>query len=314
MTFTLIPITQTYAKILPGLPLGPRMIDTAPLRMNIPHLIAQIYAAVRISGAQRGMLKRLREARRMFAQLYRAEKANFTAWLTGAMQADPVWQAQVREDLGGEAALQRWDARYERMLASLDAEPREPKTPQTLQTSGTARTNRPRAQTLTDRHGLFRLARLTTIPPTLHRFRGPRAPSPRKMTIDLRPLRPIALSPDQLRPSQSGANFSRIGFCDRGFDDRSFNNRDFGGGNFSRGNHARQTAKPRQNNLSLKPQPMTLDAIQSRWAEVHHQYTQVNSQIMDIALLISTPGSMIGVTPRAMTEAKPHAMARLAPP
>ncbi len=89
----------------------PEIIDTSALRGLIPRLFAQLMEMLSNGQRPRGTISHLWHIRRQLRALYKAEKHNFCLWLTRALKADPEWQAQVREDLGGEAALARGEKR-----------------------------------------------------------------------------------------------------------------------------------------------------------------------------------------------------------
>ncbi len=145
-------------------PTAPGMIDTASLRGLIPVLLTQLAALFTRDHIKRGATSRIRAIRVQLQTLYKAERSNFCLWLIRAMSADPVWQAAVREDLGGEKALAAWEARRERLYAlkqELESEfkpkPSQFKKPP-RKTPNAGQGPRP---IITDRHGLFRLAPLT---------------------------------------------------------------------------------------------------------------------------------------------------------
>lgn len=278
---------------LPGWRWEPGMIDTVPLRLRLSALMAQAAAMVSPERVKHGARARLQKARRVFVQLFRAETHNVAIKLVKAMQANPLWQAQVRKDLGGEAALARWDKRYARRLSKqMDAEyvateimstgimaPKQKETedkktneravPCDRGRSHTPRENRKPWRPVTDRHNIFRLASLRTetcrAKPS-YRFRSamPHKDVPRKrVAAPLCPLAPIPLRPDQLRPPQREAEREEA------------------------------TGPNRDNSAGLaainKAPALSRRDITAWWAHLVDAYSRLNDRIMDMHGMISLP-------------------------
>lgn len=266
--------TSSPHDTLPGLPSGPDRIDTSELRALIPALIAQIAAMVCPAGVERGALSRLWEARRLFADLFRAEVHNLSLRLISAMQADRVWQAQVLEDLGGEAALQRWDKRYAKMMDAGEAEPKsepkpEPKPEPDTQTEQKlehqTKTTRAPAKLRTDRHDMFRLAPLSKKTERTQPSRSPMAFGIRDAAIKMKRPKPIALTPDQLRMPELV---------------KLSENSDVIEGEAP----LRVYAAGSSNNPHL-----TREAILAAWERIFGYYTLFNFKIMNLDLMITVP-------------------------
>ena len=262
--------TSSPHDTLPGLPCGPDRIDTSELRALIPALIAQIAAMVCPAGVERGALSRLWEGRRLFADLFRAEVHNLSLWLTSAMQADRVWQAQVLEDLGGEAALQRWDKRYAKMMDAGEAEPKsEPKPEPATQTEpkpeNLTKPPRARAKTCTDRHDMFRLAPLSKKTDRTQPSRSPMIFGIRDAAIKMKRPKPIALTPDQLRLPELVS-------------------RDENHGTINGELPQSMTSTRNSNNPHL-----TREAIMAAWERIFGYYTLFNFKIMNLDLMITVP-------------------------
>lgn len=204
---------DTYAQkdpleILPGMPYGPDILDTSAMRSVLPALIVRVFAMLRPEGIERGALARLWEVRRMFISVYKAEVYNIKLWFLGAMQANRDWQRQVREDLGGEAALARWDKRYAKMKAGETA--KESPAPKPVRDTS----RRTKRKVKTDRFYLFQLApirkdtaRTPSVRPPQYRC------SYRPAAIHLGLIGPIWVRPDQLRETASP---SRVPFAEPG--------------------------------------------------------------------------------------------------
>lgn len=179
--------------ILPGMPTGPGMIDTSRMRAVLPVLILRVFAMLRPEGVKRGAWSRLWEVRRMFLSVYKAEIYNFRLWCLNAMKADEIWKRQVREDLGGDAALIRWNKRYARMIAGDRQKQRVSTRPRTRQYCPE------KTKVKTDRLGLFRLAPVSRNAglviddrlPHYHCFQPIAA-------IEIAQIKPIPLIPDDL--------------------------------------------------------------------------------------------------------------------
>lgn len=186
---------RKYAPLefLPGMPSGPDMIDTSGMRAVLPALIARICTMLNPAGVERGALSRLWEARRMFISVYRAEVYNLMRWLINTMQGDKAWQRQVREDLGGEAALLRWDKRYAKIMAG------DAPAPRTTSLSNREKAGRKRRKILTDRYNMFCLAKITKAATRKSAYKAPLFTPLRNAAIRVAPLKPIPLTPDQLR-------------------------------------------------------------------------------------------------------------------
>ena len=178
---------------------------TSRLRGLMPIFIAQLFSMFDAYHVQRGARARLWDIRKALGALYRAEKQNFITALTQALTDNPFWRAQVREDLGGEAALARWEARRARGL-----NPSLQRVAETDVSSfvrpPTPKTGKPRksAGVKTDSSGLFRLAALV----------GARKPqsvytraalSPRRIGQRFFMPKAIGLTPDQLRDAPMDA-------------------------------------------------------------------------------------------------------------
>lgn len=190
---------QNPLKILPGMPSGPDVIDTTGMRAVLPALIIRIFAMLRPEGIERGALSRLLEVRRMFLSVYQAEVYNIKLWCLKSMKADRNWQRQVREDLGGEAALLRWDKRYAKMMANDKPEGRAARKA-VLETA-----RRKKSKVKTDRFNVFRLAPVSqaTDRKMVDRPSQLRC-SYRPVAVRLPCIKPIPLTPDDLRePARS---------------------------------------------------------------------------------------------------------------
>lgn len=137
-------------------PDAPGITDTASFRVLIPVLFTQLYALFTPKTAALGAASRLRELRAQLQKLYAAEKQNFCLWLKRAMKSDPAWQAQVREDLGGDKAMAAWEKRRIKLQSPA---PQKPANPEPAQAK--SHKTRKRADLKTDRYGRFCLAPLT---------------------------------------------------------------------------------------------------------------------------------------------------------
>ena len=153
-----------------------------------------INALLQLRGG-RGVWKALGALKKHVRGLYKLERKNFEAWLRSRLQRDHRWRESVLEDLGGERALRRWERRAAQ--AQVNVQPAETRTV----------TRRPRAGKnahavssgyKTDEQGLFRLAVIQRLRPTVRRTRvyagGLRCGG------GLFPLPgPIGVTPDELR-------------------------------------------------------------------------------------------------------------------
>lgn len=198
--------TQTSPRPAPSpFPGGPEVEDTAQLWAMLPVMLTQIMAMFLPDQAARGTLSRIWEMRKILQKIYRAETRNYRLWMTRALRANPVWQAQVRSDLGGDEALARWERRQEQ------AQTPKPKVKPRKPAAQDART-RPRKlrRLIADRGGLFRLAPVsrakteTSRPAQIHTY------VPRQVGSNLKPIGPVPLTPDDLRP-QSATNTAAQG-------------------------------------------------------------------------------------------------------
>lgn len=153
-------------------------------------------------GIDRGALARLWEARRLFASVYRAEVYNLQVWLIKTMRADKAWQRQVREDLGGEAALTRWDQRYAKLQAGEAALPHPVVSIKASGKKPKRRARKQKRKRLTDRHNMFCLASVSAETSKVKKKRAYKRPlfTPvRDAYITLNRPKPIPLTPDDLR-------------------------------------------------------------------------------------------------------------------
>lgn len=275
--------SSTPHPVLPGLPCGPDTVDTSGLRAIIPALIARIATMVCPDGVERGALSRLWEARRLFATLFRAEQYNLGKWLNHAMQADPDWQTQVREDLGGEEALARWEARLEQS----QIEPAD--SPAAKPARGPARANTVSKGVRTDRHNLFRLAPIMTgKPKTAHRG-APLFTPGRNAWISISRPAPIPLTPDQLRPRVRQAHHglqssgivqedrASVHPVDNSVDKQVYNPANNYGDNIAQ-------IPPRTD----FPSP-TRQVIMAAWDYIYDRYCLFNYKIMDLDLMMTIP-------------------------
>ncbi len=209
---TCLPSTKRLAPPL-SFPGGPEIIDTAPLRHLITALFAQIWTMFSPEKAARGTASRVYEIRRALFALYKAEKRNFCQCLLSALRADPEWQAQVRRDLGGDAAMTRWVRRGEK-LANPEPKPQDMvKVP--AMTALKPRNVRPASGILTDRNGLFRLAPHSRNSQKSKPVDAVRTPSLKATSLTPLSPKPIALTPNDLRPPKvkphsSGTNTPKL--------------------------------------------------------------------------------------------------------
>jgi hypothetical protein len=182
-------------------PQGQDISDTGRLRVMMPIFIAQLFSMFSIEAVQRGAIARMWKIRQALRGLYRAERQNFDAAITSAMQANPVWQSRVRHDLGGEKALTAWEARQVKLQQGSECEkPGKPQTSSNIPKSAGRKSNALKAKILTDRTGLFRLAGHTKRQQhTPHEIPAYRM-SFRNVAIAFQSHKPIALTPEHLRP------------------------------------------------------------------------------------------------------------------
>lgn len=244
-----------------GFPGGPGLIDTSEIRAVIPGLIAHLFTLFSPQGTERGAMARLWEIRGMLCQLHRFEKFNFGTWLTRSMQSDPAWQAQTREDLGGEAALLKWEHRRETLLEKAAGEEEMPvpiKAP-----TITERKKRKPSKPVEDRYGLFRLASLSALSP-IRPLQLCRPSLPRTVCAALRRPRPIGLTPDQLRPTETPAQMM----------------------------NSEDVEEPTPNLPRL-----TRDMLIKLWDRLHAQHQDWNRRLTIADMMISTPDLRGGFTP-----------------
>lgn len=248
--------------LLPGLPYGPDIIITSGMRAVLPGLILRILAMINPEHVERGALARLWEARRMFASVYRTEVYNLRMWLINTMTRDREWQSQVREDLGGEAALKRWDKRYARMRSG--ETPEEPKRPAATTNAAAIRspsTSRKSSKVRTDRYNLFRLAKISNAK-NQPRANTPPSFTPSRVAWLAFPKPPlIPLTPDQLREPKpvTVEHYGEDGV---------------------------KTAILSGSTHNM-PTP-TRPAIMARWHQIRHKYALFNFKIMNLDLMINS--------------------------
>ena len=140
----------------PSFPDALGIVDTAPYLAIIPVLFAQLHALFTPDHVGRGAASRVGQIRRLLYVLYKIERQNFCQWLMRAMKSNPAWQAQVREDLGGDKAMALWERRQLALRAPAPVKPAKPENAQEND-----RKPRKRGEVKTDRHGRFCLAPLT---------------------------------------------------------------------------------------------------------------------------------------------------------
>ncbi len=189
-------IRRTAPPTFPG---GPEVIDTQALWGLIPGLFAQLHALFTPQRVARGAISRIWEIRARLQSLYRAEKSNFRLWLIRALKADPAWKAQVRRDLGGDAAMTRWEQRFNKLNTTpAAASPHIVAQNPVAQVRSPDQTPRP---VKTDRSGLFRLAAI--FRPAEAAQRPPRPSLYAQRDVACLFYRPGAFSitPDDLRPA-----------------------------------------------------------------------------------------------------------------
>lgn len=103
--------------------------------------------------------KLIAQIKTLAEEIYACERQFFERVVLGLLRRSPSWQARVRRDLGGDAAMEKWQSRYEKRFEWVSAreegsasygrsDERQYGTPQTI---------RPR----TDNDGLFRLAAIS---------------------------------------------------------------------------------------------------------------------------------------------------------
>lgn len=203
--------TPAHKQLQPPAPLrfpgGPEIIDTQALWTLIPGLFAQLAAMFTPDHVARGAATRTRELGTQLQMLYKTEAANFKMWLTRALKADPEWQAEVREDLGGDAALARWNLRREKLLNAPEPQNQtsEPKPERKVPTAAQNKPARPPRGIKTDRRGLFRLASLRRPHPPSHRAVNSAPPRLQATTSVFKHPGLISLTPDDLRPASPEA-------------------------------------------------------------------------------------------------------------
>lgn len=176
-------------------PVTEGITDTQTYRAFMPIWIAQLMRFFTKETVLRGAATRIRALVRTLKALHKTETANYAAWMVQAMKADPDWQSQVRDDLGGEAALLAWEARHARINAP------ERATTQTTESPATPTQSGDTSSVKTDRHGLFCLApvegpaRSAPTRPQAYVYR------PYAIGFYLRMPKPVPLTPDDLRVS-----------------------------------------------------------------------------------------------------------------
>lgn len=189
--------TDDPLKLLPGMPCGPDIIDTSRMRAILPGLIWQVFMMVKPGFIERGARARFQEARRLFLSVYRAEICNLKTWLLKALKVDANWRRTVCEDLGGEAALARWERRYAKMMA--EEGPQESSAWQSVKPDPLEASKRRKKKARTDDYHIFRLAKISkTAWPSYTNLRPAYPPLGRPALYVGWPP-PIPLTPDQLR-------------------------------------------------------------------------------------------------------------------
>lgn len=256
---TMLSITDYPLKLLPGMPLGPDVIDTSVMRSILPALVLRVFIMVKPDFIERGALSRLWEARRMLACVYRTEMHNFKTWLMKTLQSDAAWRREVREDLGGEAALARWDRRYAKMMADTESVTPKDKTPK----APPVRSNRPASKVRTDRRKLFRLAKITRDKPRVNRYVPPLFPLPRDAALHFARAPLIPLTPDQLRDKQAAK--ARLPYSEKGF------------------------LLAELDGATNNAPTYTPYAILTAWRRLYHAYGLFNFKIMNIDLALHVP-------------------------
>ncbi|MGJ8563620.1 MAG: hypothetical protein ACSHXY_08705 [Alphaproteobacteria bacterium] len=241
----------------PQFPCGPEIWDTSALRAVIPALIARLFTLFSPEGVQRGAMSRLWDIRRMIVQLHRAEAFNFTTWLIRSMQSNRAWQTQIREDLGGEPALQRWERRREKMLAP-PSESVDIVNPQTVKEPEKRKASKPKK----DRYGLFRLASLSRETVKAPSLRLPIPSLPRNAGASLLWPKPIGLTPDQLRPPEVACS--------------------------PNGNDIEGSADTRVSQNPNTPS-LTREALIKIWERLHAQHSEWNHRLMIAGIMMTTP-------------------------
>lgn len=94
---------------MPPLP-SASLSKLAALRAMIPCLLSWL----RVNMGQRGSAAMAKRVEASLRRLYVREKAAMVVLIKKALRSCPEWQARVFEDLGGERALARWQARLMR--------------------------------------------------------------------------------------------------------------------------------------------------------------------------------------------------------
>lgn len=164
------------AEILPPLP-APSHSGLTALRAIIPCLLSWL----RVHLGQRGSASMAKRVEASLRRLYAKEKDTMVVLIKKALRSCPEWRARVFEDLGGEAALARWEARLLRAITPppeedyswLDDDPDDWVLIDSI--SRTHRSESPSSKgPRLDRDGLFRWARIKQGPHERYQ-RAPRA-------------------------------------------------------------------------------------------------------------------------------------------
>jgi len=145
------------------------LIDTGPLRAMM-----DIHQRLRETGSlSRELARRVKRVMNELARkLIKADGFNLRVLLKTEMLTTPGWRGRVLKDLGGQAALDRWNARKAksdrtiiapRIVPFIKAEavagtPPKPESPETVRIPGVDATEYKTTRCRTDRDGLFRLA------------------------------------------------------------------------------------------------------------------------------------------------------------
>jgi hypothetical protein len=191
-------IIREDAQDEPVLSGAPGLIYTARIRSLLPVFIAQLFSMFSWGHVERGAITRITELRRALSALFKAERQNYVKVLTHAVETNPELQTQIREDLGGEAALRRWEIRRDKMQAKMQADieaaPRAPRSQ-----GAKLRASKDARGPITDRTGLFKLASICMDTEARPRS-SLRSQSSGAKIDSFRAPPPIGLTPDHLRP------------------------------------------------------------------------------------------------------------------
>lgn len=150
------------------------ILAVAELRLWVARARAGVHSCDLLGGLGRLRAARARELRELRARLAERERHNRRVELKWAMLWDADWRGRVLLELGGEAALRRWEACWTRLCvgarrASRECDGRERKSEERDEERD-SETARAASGVRTDRSGCFRL-------PALPRRRGGRRPS-----------------------------------------------------------------------------------------------------------------------------------------